>query len=149
MERHEAGAAWREHMVITRTGYGARAVESFLVEKKVPYRFVGGVGLLQAAHVKDLFGPGAGGSQPSRRTFLGALPDPVAPDRGCDRRAPDPPMKTCTDPLSALDILEKSLKGRREIIDGVRKIIDCLETSADRPQTGRRIPGADDENPLQ
>ncbi|MGB5984585.1 MAG: ATP-dependent helicase [Desulfobacterales bacterium] len=48
------GHAWSEHMIITRTGHGARAVESFLVEKKIPYRFVGGISLFQAAHVKDL-----------------------------------------------------------------------------------------------
>jgi len=53
--RHRAeGRAWSDHMIITRTGHGARAVESFLVEKKIPYRFVGGISLFQAAHVKDL-----------------------------------------------------------------------------------------------
>jgi len=55
IERHENDAAWNDHMIITRTGYGARAVESFMVEKKIPYRFIGGTSLLQAAHVKDLF----------------------------------------------------------------------------------------------
>lgn len=55
MERHEGGAPWKDHMIITRTGYGARSVESFMVENKIPYQFVGGISLLQAAHVKDLF----------------------------------------------------------------------------------------------
>ncbi len=55
IERHETGSPWNDHMIITRTGYGARAVESFMVEKKIPYRFIGGTSLLQAAHVKDLF----------------------------------------------------------------------------------------------
>ncbi len=55
LERYEGGARWKDHMIITRTGYGARSVESFMVEKKIPYQFVGGVSLLQAAHVKDLF----------------------------------------------------------------------------------------------
>jgi DNA helicase-2/ATP-dependent DNA helicase PcrA len=53
-ERYEAGEPWHRHMIITRTGYGARALESFLVERRIPYRFVGGVSLLHAAHVKDL-----------------------------------------------------------------------------------------------
>ena len=55
IERNETGGAWRDHMIITRTGYGARAVEAAMVEKKIPYRFIGGTSLLQAAHVKDLF----------------------------------------------------------------------------------------------
>ena len=41
-------------MIITRTAFGARAVESFMVERDIPYRFIGGVSLLHAAHVKDL-----------------------------------------------------------------------------------------------
>jgi DNA helicase-2/ATP-dependent DNA helicase PcrA len=54
LNHRSEGRAWADHMIITRTGNGARAVESFLVEKKIPYRFVGGVSLFQAAHVKDL-----------------------------------------------------------------------------------------------
>ena len=55
IERHENGSRWDEHMIITRTGYGARAVESSMIEKKIPYRFIGGMSFLQAAHVKDIF----------------------------------------------------------------------------------------------
>ena len=55
LERHENGAEWKEHMIITRTSWGARALESSMVEKKIPYRFVGGISLFQSAHVKDLF----------------------------------------------------------------------------------------------
>jgi len=54
MQRHKAGSPWRNHMIITRTGYGARAIESFMVENDIPYQFVGGTSLLQTAHVKDL-----------------------------------------------------------------------------------------------
>ena len=43
-----------DYMIITRTGFGARAVESYMVEKEIPYQFVGGTSLLQTAHVKDL-----------------------------------------------------------------------------------------------
>lgn len=54
IKRHEAGAPWSDHMVMTRTAWNSRAVEAIFVEKNIPYVFVGGVGLLQAAHVKDL-----------------------------------------------------------------------------------------------
>ncbi len=54
LERRRAGHSWKEFMVITRTAYGSRAVESYMVEKDIPYQFVGGTSLLQTAHVKDL-----------------------------------------------------------------------------------------------
>ncbi len=54
LERHETGAAWAEHMILTRTAFAARALEGVLVEQDIPYRFVGGTSLMQAAHVKDL-----------------------------------------------------------------------------------------------
>lgn len=52
--RHGNGTALRDMMIITRTGYGARAVESCMVEADIPYEFVGGTSILQTAHVKDL-----------------------------------------------------------------------------------------------
>lgn len=54
IERHDGGAKWADHMVIARAGYSARATEAALIEKKVPYRYVGGTQLFQAAHVKDV-----------------------------------------------------------------------------------------------
>lgn len=42
-------------MVITRTAFAARALEASFIEKKIPYRFIGGTTLIQAAHIKDLF----------------------------------------------------------------------------------------------
>lgn len=54
VERHEAGGLWADHMVLTRTAFAARALEGVLVEKEIPYRFIGGTSLMQAAHVKDL-----------------------------------------------------------------------------------------------
>ncbi len=52
--RHAAGAAWRSHMIIIRTGYAGRPVESALVKNDIPYRFIGGIGILETAHVKDV-----------------------------------------------------------------------------------------------
>ncbi|MFC1636225.1 ATP-dependent helicase [Planctomycetota bacterium] len=54
VERHEGGSAWREHMILTRTAWGARALEAALVERNIPYVFIGGTQLMQSAHVKDL-----------------------------------------------------------------------------------------------
>jgi DNA helicase II / ATP-dependent DNA helicase PcrA len=54
IERHDAGAVWADHMIIARAGWSARATEAALIEKKIPYRYVGGTRLFQAAHVKDV-----------------------------------------------------------------------------------------------
>ena len=54
LERHETGSAWSDQMVITRSAYAARQLEAAFVERKVPYRFIGGTQLFAAAHVKDL-----------------------------------------------------------------------------------------------
>jgi len=54
IERHETGQAWRDLMILTRTAYASRTTEAVLIEKKIPYVFVGGTSLLKAAHVKDL-----------------------------------------------------------------------------------------------
>ncbi len=54
VERFDRGARWGDHMVIARTGWSTRSVEATLIERKVPYRFIGGTMLFQAAHVKDV-----------------------------------------------------------------------------------------------
>ncbi len=54
LQRHRQGDTWREHMVLCRSGFNARTIEAKLIEAKIPYRFVGGIGLLQMAHVRDL-----------------------------------------------------------------------------------------------
>lgn len=54
LDRHRNGQLYQDQMVLVRSAYAARAVEGQLIERKIPYRFVGGIGLLQMAHVKDL-----------------------------------------------------------------------------------------------
>ena len=54
IERHEEGFSWNDHMILTRTAWGSRSVEAMLIEKKIPYIFIGGTSFLQAAHVKDI-----------------------------------------------------------------------------------------------
>ncbi|AUM13544.1 hypothetical protein Kalk_14420 [Ketobacter alkanivorans] len=53
-ERHEAGAAWSDHMILVRSAWSAKTLEGALIERQIPYKFVGGTSLLEAAHVKDL-----------------------------------------------------------------------------------------------
>jgi len=54
IERHSEGADWGDHMILTRTAWGSRPVETALIERRIPYQFIGGMSLLQSAHVKDL-----------------------------------------------------------------------------------------------
>lgn len=52
--RHMQGAAWAEHMVLLRSVFSGRYLEGALIAANIPYRFVGGVKLLESAHVKDV-----------------------------------------------------------------------------------------------
>lgn len=53
-QHHQRRIRWDEQMVLCRTSNSARVIESELIRRKIPYRFIGGIGLLQTAHVKDL-----------------------------------------------------------------------------------------------
>lgn len=53
-QRQAAGLALSEMVVLVRTAYAARPIESALIERNIPYVFVGGTSLLKAAHVRDL-----------------------------------------------------------------------------------------------
>ena len=52
--RNDDGDDWRDHMILARTAYSARAVESSLLAADIPYRFIGGTKLLESAHVRDV-----------------------------------------------------------------------------------------------
>jgi DNA helicase II / ATP-dependent DNA helicase PcrA len=52
--RHGQGAEWRQHMILVRSSYAARALQTSLLAKNIPYTFIGGVRLLESAHVRDL-----------------------------------------------------------------------------------------------
>jgi DNA helicase-2/ATP-dependent DNA helicase PcrA len=54
LSRREEGAEWRNHMILVRSAYAARALQASLLAKNIPYSFVGGVKLLESAHVRDL-----------------------------------------------------------------------------------------------
>ena len=52
--RHATGVPWQSMTILVRTAYAARAIEAALIEKAIPYVFMGGTSLLKAAHVRDL-----------------------------------------------------------------------------------------------
>jgi len=54
IERKEGFGSYSPMMVLVRSAWSARTLEALLVEKGIPYNFIGGTSLLQAAHVKDL-----------------------------------------------------------------------------------------------
>lgn len=54
VERKEGFGSWSPMMVMVRSAWSARTLEAVLVERNIPYQFIGGTSLLQAAHVKDL-----------------------------------------------------------------------------------------------
>ncbi|MEG2636138.1 MAG: ATP-dependent helicase [Acinetobacter sp.] len=54
-ERHYLqGSNWSDHMVLVRSSFAARHIEAACIAANVPYRFIGGMKLLETAHVKDL-----------------------------------------------------------------------------------------------
>ncbi|UDQ98212.1 ATP-dependent helicase [Lentisphaerota bacterium WC36G] len=55
INKHSNGNKWSDQMILVRSAYTARAIEGKLIERSVPYKFIGGTGLLQSSHVKDIF----------------------------------------------------------------------------------------------
>ena len=53
-KRREEGVDWAQHMILTRSAFAARAVETTLLARNIPYVFIGGTKLLQSSHVRDL-----------------------------------------------------------------------------------------------
>lgn len=52
--RRGEGADWAQHMILSRSSFAARAVETTLLARNVPYIFIGGTKLLESAHIRDL-----------------------------------------------------------------------------------------------
>ncbi|GGM03631.1 DNA helicase [Streptomyces cinereus] len=53
-KRYDKGNPWHHHMILLRSAFSGRQVESALIAANIPYIFIGGTKLLEAAHVKDL-----------------------------------------------------------------------------------------------
>ncbi len=49
------GMKLKEIMIMTRTAWRSRAVETELIAERIPYVFIGGMSITRAAHVKDVF----------------------------------------------------------------------------------------------
>lgn len=130
LKRRKNGATWTDHMIITRTGYGARTVESFMIEKRIPYRFLGGISILQTAHVKDLLSM-IRLSVNHRDELAWARYLTMWPRIGnatADKLIKGLYKKDTV--VQALEHLRKSLKTRPEIIDGPASIITYLKDPA-------------------
>ena len=54
IERRVGGANWQEHMILVRSAFAAKVMESSLLAKKIPYIFIGGTKLMESAHVRDV-----------------------------------------------------------------------------------------------
>jgi DNA helicase-2/ATP-dependent DNA helicase PcrA len=52
--RRGEGVDWAHHMILTRSAFAAKAVETTLLARNIPYRFIGGTALLESAHIRDL-----------------------------------------------------------------------------------------------
>lgn len=125
--RHESGVGWKNFMIITRTGYGARAVESYMVEADIPYQFIGGTSLLQTAHVKDLLSLVRAAANHHDELAWGRyltlwprIGDATAARliRGMRREKSVP---------AAMDYLEGALKGLVEILRGPRGVAEIWD----------------------
>lgn len=53
----EKGAKYSDNMVLSRSLYGLRTVESQCISKKIPYVIYGGTSLMQSKHVRDIVSP--------------------------------------------------------------------------------------------
>jgi DNA helicase-2/ATP-dependent DNA helicase PcrA len=54
LARRDGGASWSDHMILVRGSWFARAMQTQLIERNIPYRYIGGTGLLQTAHIRDV-----------------------------------------------------------------------------------------------
>lgn len=50
---YNEGYAWKNNMILIRSVYDLRALETSLIEKQIPYTLIGGQKLFEAAHIKD------------------------------------------------------------------------------------------------
>ena len=48
------GKSYKDHMILSRTGFGLKAIEIVCISKKIPYQIFGGIQLLESSHVRDV-----------------------------------------------------------------------------------------------
>ena len=54
IQNNRRDCRWNQQMILVRSAWNARKLEVKLIEKDVPYSFIGGINLMSSAHVKDL-----------------------------------------------------------------------------------------------
>jgi DNA helicase II / ATP-dependent DNA helicase PcrA len=129
--RHKQGTAWGEHMVLCRTGYGARPIEGEFIERKIPYRFIGGMGLLQLAHVRDLLSAvrvivnHRDELAWIRYLILWPMIGEVTAARLIAR------LLECTDSAAALQELASLVKGRKDLLEPLQKLHGVRDCTAE------------------
>lgn len=126
LERKEKGASWSDHMILTRTAFGSRTLEGMLIEKDIPYRFIGGTSLMRSAHVKDLICLlRAALSHSDELAWIRYLTLwPKIGDKGAGRIIDL--MCSCKTFDEALDLLKGRFKDRRELYKGPATIRQYL-----------------------
>lgn len=53
-ERKSEGFLLSENLILVRSSADARPIETALIQKNIPYMFIGGLKMLEAAHIKDV-----------------------------------------------------------------------------------------------
>ena len=56
MERYESDIRFRDMMIMVRTTYDAKPIETEFIQRQIPYVFIGGTSLMKSAHVRDVLG---------------------------------------------------------------------------------------------
>lgn len=54
LQNKELGFDWKTNMILVRSGYKGKSIEAALLTKEIPYKFIGGVKLLESAHIRDV-----------------------------------------------------------------------------------------------
>jgi DNA helicase II / ATP-dependent DNA helicase PcrA len=140
IKRHTAGSSWGEHMILTRTAWGARSVEAMLIENNIPYVFIGGTSFLQAAHVKDLLGLiRAAASVNDELAWIRYLTLwPKIGEVTALRLISS--MKEADTMVEALDLLSTKLKkGQEQIVAGPRAILEYWDEPTRALQAGASL----------
>jgi DNA helicase-2/ATP-dependent DNA helicase PcrA len=52
---NQNGKTYSDHLVLTRSMFYSRPLQAVFIERKIPFRTVGGRGFMEAAHIKDVF----------------------------------------------------------------------------------------------
>lgn len=130
VDRHRRGDAWKDHMILCRTGFAARPIEAQLIERKIPYRFIGGISLLQMAHVKDLLS--AVRVVVNHRDELGWMRYltlwPKIGEVTASRLIHQ--IREAADPPSAIEQLAKLQPGRKDVVFPLQRLLKHTDKPA-------------------